>query len=402
LAREIDIEFQEDLKDFALSFGNIIQELELKRKKMLTTMHRFLDGDAFGSAVALGLILRKLNIDSTLLCVPFVPEKFEFLGHISRLDIVEAGRVGRENIRREFVEGLQDYFSDRIEDYGALTILDCAGFGQIPKEVWEIGSTLPYKINIDHHVGYTLDIPENGILNLVGNCSSTSEVLFHLMRELGMEIVPKIAVPLYIGVVADLRKNDVSKESSQYPKTIIKMLHAQVRKMGDETERQIKSIFSLDSWEKYLLKMIIESIRFVDNIVHVKFDTDMIFKAKQATDSLHNPKMPFHEFHIRLRQWLQRFRKEFQIVVIFDQLLGKVSLYDLQKNGTFDLASISRELGDGGGHLNRAGFSFHAAKERLMKSDIIEDDSPDDIVMEMIVEFIRKQLGRVVTGPTNV
>jgi nanoRNase/pAp phosphatase (c-di-AMP/oligoRNAs hydrolase) len=402
LAREIDIEFQEDLKDFALSFGNIIQELELKRKKMLTTMHRFLDGDAFGSAVALGLILRKLNIDSTLLCVPFVPEKFEFLGHISRLDIVEAGRVGRENIRREFVEGLQDYFSDRIGDYGALTILDCAGFGQIPKEVWEIGSTLPYKINIDHHVGYTLDIPENGILNLVGNCSSTSEVLFHLMRELGMEIVPKIAVPLYIGVVADLRKNDVSKESSQYPKTIIKMLHAQVRKMGDETERQIKSIFSLDSWEKYLLKMIIESIRFVDNIVHVKFDTDMIFKAKQATDSLHNPKMPFHEFHIRLRQWLQRFRKEFQIVVIFDQLLGKVSLYDLQKNGTFDLASISRELGDGGGHLNRAGFSFHAAKERLMKSDIIEDDSPDDIVMEMIVEFIRKQLGRVVTGPTNV
>jgi nanoRNase/pAp phosphatase (c-di-AMP/oligoRNAs hydrolase) len=402
LAREIDIEFQEDLKDFALSFGNIIQELELKRKKMLTTMHRFLDGDAFGSAVALGLILRKLNIDSTLLCVPFVPEKFEFLGHISRLDIVEAGRVGRENIRREFVEGLQDYFSDRIEDYGALTILDCAGFGQIPKEVWEIGSTLPYKINIDHHVGYTLDIPENGILNLVGNCSSTSEVLFHLMRELGMEIDPEIAVPLYIGIVADLRKNDVSKESSQYPKTIIKMLHAQVRKMGDETERQIKSIFSLDSWEKYLLKMIIESIRFVDNIVHVKFDTDMIFKAKQATDSLHNPKMPFHEFHIRLRQWLQRFRKEFQIVVIFDQLLGKVSLYDLQKNGTFDLASISRELGDGGGHLNRAGFSFHAAKERLMKSDIIEDDSPDDIVMEMIVEFIRKQLGRVVTGPTNV
>ena len=101
----------------------------------------------------------------------------------------------------------------------------------------------------------------------------------------------------------------------------------------------------------------------------------------------------FHEFHIRLRQWLQRFRKEFQIVVIFDQILGKVSLYDLQKDGTCDLASISRELGDGGGHLNRAGFSFQAAKERLMKSDLIEDDLPDDIIMEKIVEFIGKQLG---------
>lgn len=392
MEQEIDIKFHEDLKDFALSFGNIIQELKLKRKKMLITMHRFLDGDAFGSAVALGHILRKLNVDSTLLCVPFVPEKFEFLGHMSRLDIVEAGRIGREDVRRQFVEGLQDYFSDMIEDYGALTILDCAGFGQIPTEVWSIGGTLPYKINIDHHVGYTLDSPENGILNLVGNCSSTSEVLFHLKRELGMDVDPEIAVPLYIGIIADLRKNDISKESPQYPKAIIKELHSQVKKVGSETERQIKSIFSLDSWEKYLLKMIIDRIRFVDNIVHVKFDSGMVFKAKQATDSLHNPKMPFHEFHIRLRQWLQRFRKEFQIVVIFDQILGKVSLYDLHKNGTFDLASISRELGDGGGHLNRAGFNFHAAKERLLKSDIIEDDLPDDIIIEKIVEFIRKQL----------
>lgn len=392
MAQETDIEFHEVLKDFALSFDDIIKELKLQRKKMLITMHRFLDGDAFGSAVALGLILRKCNVDSTLLCVPFVPEKFQFLGQMSGLDIVEAGRVGRENVRREFVEGLQDYFSDRIEDYGALTILDCAGFGQIPKEIWEIGSTLPHKINIDHHVGYTLDSDEGGTLNLVGNCSSTSEVLFHLMRELGTQVDPEIAVPLYIGIIADLRKNDVARESPQYPKAIIKVLHSQVKSMGGETDRQIKSIFSLDPWEKYLLKMIIDRIRFVDNIVHVKFDTDMIFKAKQATDSLHNPKMPFHEFHIRLRQWLQRFRKEFQIVVIFDQLLGKVSLYDLQKNGTFDLASISRELGEGGGHLNRAGFNFHAAKERLMKSGIIEDDSPDDIIMEKIVEFIRSQL----------
>jgi phosphoesterase RecJ-like protein len=212
LAQEIGIEFQQDLKDFALSFDSIIKELRLQRKKILITMHRFLDGDAFGSAMALGLILRKLNVDSTLLCVPFVPEKFEFLGHMSRLDIVEAGRIGRENVRREFVEGLQDHFSDKIDDYGALTILDCAGFGQIPKEVWEIGSALPYKINIDHHVGYMLDIPDDGIFNLVGNCSSTSEVLFHLMRELRMEIEPEIAVPLYIGIIADLRKNDVTAD----------------------------------------------------------------------------------------------------------------------------------------------------------------------------------------------
>lgn len=393
MGKEVKTGFNIDLKDFALSFDAIIKGLKRQRKKILITMHRYLDGDAFGSSVALGLILRKLGIDSTLICVPFVPEKFQFLGAMSKLHILDLEAMGIRKMegRQYDIQVLQDCFK-KITDYGALTILDCAGSEHIPEEVWSIARGLPYKVNIDHHAGYALVDPESNTLNLVGNCSSTSEVLFLLMEELVIDMDPEIAVPLYIGIIADLRKNDISKDSPKYPKEVIKRLNMQIRKLGGETQSRIRSIFSLDSWEKHLLKITTDSIRSLDNIAHVKFDPHMVYKAKQATDSLHIQKMPFHEFHVRLRQYLRRFRKEFKIIVIFDQILGKVSLYNLATNDKFDLAGISKELGNGGGHLNRAGFSFQAAKENLINSDHLEADASEDVIMEKIVEFIRKRL----------
>ncbi len=377
------------LSDFAGSFRGIIDELKQQQKKMLITMHRYLDGDAFGSAVALGLILRRFGVDSALLCVPFLPEKFDFLSRISQLTILEASENRRIYSPSEFSQSLQAHFPEKIAEYGALTILDCAGFGQIPEEAWSIGLKLPHKINIDHHVGYLLDADQEGVLNLVGNCSSTSEVLFQLMEHLGVDPDPEIAVPLYVGITADLRKNDISEQSEAYPTRAIETVRTQVDKMGADTHREIKAIFSLDPWESYLLNAIKDKLCFSDNIVYVSFDPDMVLDAKQETDSLDNPRMPFHEFHIQLRQLLQQFKGSHPIVVVFDQMLAKVSLYDQNRAGTFDLASVSRELG-GGGHANRAGFSFEAARERLLKDRIIETGASDDCVITEIVAFIGK------------
>lgn len=389
--RTIRSDFNMELGNFARSFGNIIDELKQQHKKMLITMHRYLDGDAFGSAVALGLILRRFGIDSALVCVPFLPEKFDFLSRISRLMILEVSQNRRIYRPSEFAQSLQAHFPEKIADYGALTILDCAGFGQVPEEAWAIGLKFPHKINIDHHVGHSLDTDEKGVLNLVGDCSSTSEVLFQLMAHLGVDPDPEIAVPLYVGITADLRKNDISVESNAYPTRMVESLKTQVEKMGADTDREIKAIFSLDPWESYLLNAIKDRIRFSENIVYVSFDPDMVLAAKRETDSLDNPRMPFHEFHIQLRQLLQQFKEAYPIVVLFDQMLGKVSLYDQNRDDTFDLARISRELG-GGGHANRAGFSFEAAGERLLENGILRIDDSEDIVMDKIVEFIGKQL----------
>ena len=379
------------LETFIAAFNPIIRDLTRRQKKMLITMHRYLDGDAFGSAVGLGLILRRLGIDSTLLCVPFVPEKFDFLSRMSHLTILEAGVNKRLYGRDNLTQSMRGHFPGRINEYGGLTVLDCAGFGQIPQEAWSIGLSLPHKINIDHHVGHSLDSKGEGVLNLVGNCSSTGEVLFHLMQRLGIEPDPEIAVPLYVGVNADLRKNDVWEDNPAYPGLVVQTLKHQVGKLGDDTFRQIDSIFSLDPWEQYLLDTIKDSVRFSGSIVYASFDPNMVLAAKRKTDSLDNPRMPFHEFHIRLRQLMRQFKDTYQIVVLFDQMLGKVSLFDLHQDHAFDLSGIGRELG-GGGHTNRAGFTFQTASEKLLEKGRITADTPETRIMDSIVEFIRSQL----------
>jgi len=379
------------LEKFVAALHPVVRSLSRQQRKMLITMHRYLDGDAFGSAVALGLILRRLGVDSALLCVPFVPEKFDFLSRTSRLTILEAGENRRLYSRDNYAQPMRDHFPERTREYGALTILDCAGSGQIPEEAWSIGQAFPHKINIDHHIGHTLDSSKEGVVNLVGDCSSTSEVLFHLMQRLGIDPDPETAVPLYVGVNADLRKNDIWEENPAYPGSVVDILKAQVDKAGAETQQQIDSIFSLDRWEKHLLSTVKSHIRFAGPIAYASFDPDMVLTAKRDTNSLDNPRMPFHEFHIRLRQLMRRFRSDHRIAVLFDLILGKVSLFDLHQSYEFDLAGISRELG-GGGHSSRAGFSFRSAGDRLRKEGLIPHGASESKVMEGIVGFIRDRL----------
>lgn len=380
-----------DIEAFVAAFNPVVRDLTRRQKKMLITMHRYLDGDAFGSAIAFGLMLRKLGIDSSLLCVPFVPEKFDFLTRLSDLTVIEVGINKRLHNREILTLNMGDHFPAHTHEYGALTILDCAGFGQIPQEAWSIGLSFPHKINIDHHVGHGLDEGDSKVLNLVGACSSTSEVLFHLMSRIGIELDPEIAIALYVGVNADLRKNDIWEGNSNYPRQVVDALKRQVDIEGNEIHRQIDSIFSLDPWEQRLLDNIKEKIRFSGRMVYASFNPAMVIAAKRETDSLDNPRMPFHEFHIRLRQLMRQFKDEYRIAVLFDQMLGKVSLFDLRQENAFDLSGIGKDLG-GGGHTNRAGFSFDAAAQKLLELNLIAAKASDDEIMESVVAYIRHHI----------
>jgi len=211
------------------------------------------------------------------------------------------------------------------------------------------------------------------------------------MDAMDMDIDEGIALPLFIGAQADLRKNAVSKNSSRYPKRFIHQLNGRIELLSGDVRAQIKDIFSLDPWEKRLLEIAVTGIRCVGDIAYATIDPAMVTRAKEETDSLDNPRMPFHEFHIRLRQKLNDYKNQFQIVVIFDRILGKVSLYDLKKTAGVDLAAISRELGGGGGHRNRAGFNFQTAREKLLADQTIRANDPDHAVIKAIVRFIEKK-----------
>ncbi len=150
----------------------IIQQSE----KVLVTMHCRPDGDAAGSAVAMGHILRALSKEVTIFNVDEIPDTFTFL-------------KGAEEIRRE----LTDF------DFDLCVVLDCA-------EPELLGRKFPHDklscpiVYIDHH-----SVPyEDCLVNLHDSkASAVGEILFHLCRALNVELTQEFAAAPDTSIITD-------------------------------------------------------------------------------------------------------------------------------------------------------------------------------------------------------
>jgi phosphoesterase RecJ-like protein len=144
-------------------------------ERFVLVSHENPDGDALGSLVAMQAILRALGKDSVMFIarnefpLPYEYAFFQFDGLVS----------------------------DVPEDLSQRTIvfLDC---GNVDRNALEVGDS-PV-VNVDHHHDNT----RFGSINYVDpGASCTAEIVWNLMRGLGVELTPQIAEALYVGVVTD-------------------------------------------------------------------------------------------------------------------------------------------------------------------------------------------------------
>jgi bifunctional oligoribonuclease and PAP phosphatase NrnA len=148
------------------------------RERFLVTTHENPDGDALGSMLATSLALRSLGKDSVMfLAGPApLPGEYRFL----RLD----------DLQRELP-------ADAAER--TLIAVDCANESRLGADAAVLHQS-PFTVNVDHHH----DNSRFGDVNLVDpRASSTSEVLRGIFRELGVELTPELAEPLYVALVTD-------------------------------------------------------------------------------------------------------------------------------------------------------------------------------------------------------
>src|SRR3954465_3593492 len=146
--------------------------------RFLVVTHENPDGDALGSLLATTLALRQIGKDVDMLLTGDAPLPREY--HFMELD----------GLLRE----LPDDVGERV-----LVAVDCAKADRIgPDETPLERSRLV--VDIDHHH----DNSRFGDVNLiVANASSTGEVLRDVFAELGVELTPEIAEPLYVALVTD-------------------------------------------------------------------------------------------------------------------------------------------------------------------------------------------------------
>ena len=149
--------------------------------RFLLTTHERPDGDAIGSLAAMQLVLTALGKDS-LACVAEdeipLPYEYQFFP----------------------LEGLIGALPD---DVGSRTIvfLDCGNIDRNPVGAFKREEA--HILNIDHHHDNT----RFGSVNWVTpEASCTAEMVWEIMRHLGIEPTATIAEALYVGLVTDTGK----------------------------------------------------------------------------------------------------------------------------------------------------------------------------------------------------
>jgi bifunctional oligoribonuclease and PAP phosphatase NrnA len=147
-------------------------------ERFLLLTHENPDGDALGSLVATHAILSALGKDSAMY---ISPDEFPLAYEYRFFDL----------------EGLVSVWPEDHEQR-TLVFLDCGNIERNPGA--ENRSAEAQILNIDHHHDNTFF----GTVNLVdAEASCTAEIVWDLMRELGVTPTTKIAEALYVGLVTD-------------------------------------------------------------------------------------------------------------------------------------------------------------------------------------------------------
>jgi bifunctional oligoribonuclease and PAP phosphatase NrnA len=191
--------------------------------RFLLVTHENPDGDALGSILGTKLALDRLGKDSVMYLSGdlALPQEYSFM------DLA--------GLRREFPGDA----AERV-----VLALDCANASRtgLPRDFLD-GSALV--LNVDHHH----DNSRFGRINLiVPDASSTGEIVRDLLAELGVELTPEIAEPLYIALVTDTGR---FQHANTTPKSL--RLAAELVEAGVNVHRVSQGIYASVEFAKLKL-----------------------------------------------------------------------------------------------------------------------------------------------------
>jgi phosphoesterase RecJ-like protein len=191
--------------------------------RFLLVTHENPDGDALGSLLATKLALDEFGKESEMYLYGDAPLPREY------------AFMPLDGLLRE---------PPADADVRVLVALDCANEQRLGPEP-SLLAHAPLTLDIDHHH----DNSRFGDINLVvGDASSTAEVLRDVFRELDVELTPEIAEALYIAVVTDTGR-------FQYTNTTPKALRlaAELVEAGADVHRVFQGVYESVEFAKLKL-----------------------------------------------------------------------------------------------------------------------------------------------------
>jgi bifunctional oligoribonuclease and PAP phosphatase NrnA len=315
----------------ATELDQVVEELRQTDKLLLTT-HENPDGDALGSLLATHQILTLLGKDAVMF---MAADEFPLPHEYRHMD---------------FHGVLNEPPAD--VDERTIVFLDCGNIDRMPVDFLQQDNL--HILNIDHHHDNT----RFGTLNLVvGNASSTAEIVYAISKELGVELTPPIAEALYVAMVTDTGRfmyENTTAETHRVAADLIDCgvdVHAVYRRLYED----------LPFGRLQLLSRALNRVgRFDDGALTYTYLTREDY---EETGSLETDSEGIVD-HIRAVEGTAVAALVRDLLSEDRAGLRKVSLR--ATDGRVDVSRIARGHG-GGGHRQAAGFSTELPVEELIE-----------------------------------
>jgi bifunctional oligoribonuclease and PAP phosphatase NrnA len=289
-------------------------------ERFLVVTHESPDGDALGSLLAMTLALGSLGKDAVMYLAGDtpLPREYSFMA----LD--------------SLVRTPPDDAAERV-----LVAVDCAKAERIGAA--DATERAPLVLNIDHHHDNT----RFGDANLiVADASSTGEVLRDLFEELGVELTPQLAEPLYIALVTDTGR-------FQYANTTPKALRlaAELVDAGADVHAVFQQVY--ESVEFAKLKLLARALERAEVLEGGRIVVSHLLRADFAEVGAAEP------YSEGIIDYLRAVEGAELAVLVREQTTDAAQARKGSLRASIDeldVSAIARLFG-GGGHRQAAGFS---------------------------------------------
>jgi len=293
--------------------------------------HIMPDGDALGSLLGLGFLLK--NLDKKV-CIGWpkatkLPPQYSFLPGVELRQKIE---------KPPFNEGNFIFIA-----------LDCSSPDRLGS-LEEIVSKAKQVVNIDHHPRNT----QFGTLNLVDErAPATSELVFRLSRVLKSELNKNIATCLYTGLVTDTGRFQYSNTGERAFEMAQELL-----KFGLSPTYIFQRVYENISFGNLkLLGQVLEDAQYLPRIGLVY--SQVTQEKLSATGAQMEETEHFIDY--------LRSAKEARIAVIFKEMPNNSLRVSLRSKDNVNVGEVAQKFG-GGGHKHAAAFTSNKKMDASLKN----------------------------------
>src|SRR5918993_3753789 len=290
----------------------------LEKQRFLITSHARPDGDSIGSQLAMAFALDALGKDVRIVNSDPAPDHYQDFPGMERIEI--AARVERP-------------------DVDAVIVMECSDLTR----TGVAGLEEQFLINIDHHAGNRM----YGALNWHDeSAAACGEMVFDLIRALGVPLTPEIATHIYLAILTDTGS---FHHSNITPRTFD--ICRQAVEAGVNPAAMARRVFDSNSFGKLkLIGALLDAMELVDyGRLAVLYLDDAMLKACGCT---HNDTEGVINLPLTAR--------EIQAVVFFKGSPAGEVRVSMRSKYDVDVRKVANHYG-GGGHKNAAGFTVSGA-----------------------------------------